>query len=85
MSTTIVTVGGIEMTTEDPSARSESYTNGSSIACPWCGVAHGDLWEHRLNDGDDLDVECGTCEKPFLLSLEITYDYTAKRLVPVKS
>lgn len=47
--------------------------------CPWCGYEIGDLWKYSLDDGEDTETECPSCEKKINISLAISYDYTIKR------
>jgi len=60
----------------------DTTDDGGIIPCPWCGASHGDLFEHRLGDGDTVTVDCDGCGKQFELSCAITVDYHASREVP---
>lgn len=43
--------------------------------CPWCDFEQDELWEYDLDDGDDVDSECGSCGKGINIRLSISYDY----------
>lgn len=60
----------------------EVSTTTDAVACPWCGKPMRDLWEAGPvgeSEYDDAPVECGSCDKPFLLSRSITVTHTARR------
>lgn len=61
----------------------DTYNEGSSerIACPWCGEMKTDLWDYNWGSREEIEVECGYCDKPFLLSRIVSVDYTARRVV----
>ena len=63
-------------TCNDPEPERE--THGSDPVCPLCGAATiygGDL---RMEDGDEATVDCGRCEKPFVVRLVVSYDYYSR-------
>lgn len=64
--------------TRDESA--ETHSDGDTIACPWCGYPHRNLWDHHLDDGATTTVECGECGRSFMLRCYVSVDYTARRL-----
>ena len=64
------------------SADHDTTDDAGTIACPWCGHPHSDLWEHQLGDGDATTIECEECEEEWELSCEVTTSYTGSREVP---
>jgi hypothetical protein len=46
------------------------------VACPHCGMLHRDLWDHRMEDEQIVEVECD-CGKTFLLKCSISVEYSA--------
>lgn len=60
-----------------------THNEGSSeqIKCPWCGEMNRDLWDHGWGHREELETECGHCDKPILLSRVVSVDYTARRIV----
>ena len=56
----------------------ETTDSGDSIACPHCGTIHRDLWDHEWGNNEDIETECGECERPFTLSRRVRVDYTAR-------
>ena len=52
-----------------------------SLECPFCGAEDedcvSDVWEYDA--GEDYEVECGSCEKEFILSGEATIDWSASK------
>ena len=49
------------------------------IVCPYCGYEFRDSWE--FNDTEHgQKVECQSCGKDFLLYVEVTVDYTTKKI-----
>lgn len=55
----------------------KTYSDSDEIACPHCGQMITGLWEY----GDDewIETECGWCEKPIMITIRITYHYTATK------
>lgn len=47
----------------------------SHITCPHCGWSDEASWEYGMNDGDTIDIECGSCEKPIRVTCSISVDY----------
>lgn len=55
-------------------------SDGDAIACPHCGAPNGDLWDHDFRRSEDIEIECGTCAAPVLLSRHVSITYTARAL-----
>ncbi len=52
------------------------------IICPHCGFEHTDSYESMSaepRDGDKHNTECGSCEKPFMVRLNVTYDWDSRK------
>lgn len=52
----------------------------TDIKCPYCGAEDdacvSDLWEV---EGDDNELECGSCEKQIIVNAQVSVTYDAKR------
>lgn len=56
-------------------------SDDDEIVCGKCGeVAHTDLWELGLNDGDVIEEECGMCGAPMLITANISITYDAQMI-----
>lgn len=50
------------------------------ITCPYCGFQDEDSWELACGDEcEDIECDCGLCEKPFLASRHISVTYSTKK------
>jgi uncharacterized Zn-finger protein len=49
--------------------------------CPYCGELYEDAWEIDcgMSDDQEVEVDCPGCEKPFLVTRDITVRYTTKK------
>jgi len=57
----------------------ETYSDGDQIECPSCGGTITDLCDYDWFGGtEQIDVECGHCEKPFYLFRRVDVLYTAR-------
>ena len=50
-----------------------------SPVCPHCGKAMPDAWELDMSDGDEIEIECGNCDKPMNIECRITVEYTTSK------
>lgn len=48
--------------------------------CPHCGKEYGDAWELGMHDGDQETVDCGHCEKGFVVECEVSVTYSTRPL-----
>lgn len=52
----------------------------TDIKCPYCGAEDdaciSDIWEI---EGDDNELECGSCEKEIIVNAQVTINYEVKR------
>ena len=50
--------------------------------CPYCGHKEPDAWEIDFGPGLDGDTEtqCGSCEKEYFVSRNVTIDYSTKKI-----
>lgn len=59
--------------------KDDIVNDGDEIVCGKCGeVAHTDLWEFNLNDGDVIEEECGECGAPMLITASLSVVYRAQ-------
>ena len=49
-----------------------------NITCPYCGYEDLDSWEVDCEDGEEVEQECGSCEKEFYATRSITVDYSTR-------
>lgn len=56
----------------------ECSYNASPI-CPHCGYEMQDAWELGLDDGDDMEAECGRCGKKYRVTLYISVKYSTEK------
>lgn len=49
------------------------------ITCPHCGYEDYDSWEFEGDDGEEIEQECGSCEKEFYATRSITVDYSTRK------
>ena len=61
----------IELTSE----YDHKYTH--EPVCPHCGYVHRDSWEWH---GDDGEYDCGSCEKPFSYSRQVSITYSTSKI-----
>ena len=77
--------------TPDPPGRSSSdllyllnrnfkKTYCEDIKCPYCGWIDRDSWEHRMNDGDEIEIDCGKCEKTFRVNCSVSRTYESSEI-----
>lgn len=63
--------------------RKQEWENEQSakenITCPWCGYEDTDSWEFDAEY--DVDYECPSCGKPFILERIVEVTYTSKRRI----
>lgn len=52
------------------------------ITCPYCGHEDQDSWEFGGHQEEPLEVECGVCERPFVVTMYIQVTYTSE---PIKA
>lgn len=50
--------------------------------CPYCRAVLGDAWEYNGGDEGSFDVECGDCERPFIVERHISVKYSTKPKEP---
>ncbi len=60
-----------------------SKYNEGSIKCPYCGYELDDSWEYTENDCGEK-IECGECEKEFILESVSTTIHYATEKTPCK-
>lgn len=52
----------------------------SEITCPYCGWKDRDSWDYSWGYGsEELGIECGKCEKEFIVYRDITVDYSSRK------
>ncbi len=57
----------------------ETHSDGDGIACPHCGKVMRDLWDYGWSHCDeDVEVDCGWCEKPITLIRVVSVDYRCR-------
>ena len=54
------------------------YTD--EITCPHCGYEFGDSWEYGGDREDIGELDCGSCEKKFIATRNITVDYSTSKV-----
>ena len=55
--------------------------------CPHCGAEDQDWWDglgHK-HDGDDWEVDCAWCDKQYIATMHITYDFSTVKPEPKAS
>lgn len=60
---------------EHPSGREQSHMN--LITCPYCGHEDQDSWEFGGRQEEPLEVECGECERAFIVTMYVEVTYTS--------
>ena len=67
-----------------PALGSESFDTAHRDApiCPHCGHAQRDAWEINFGPGieGDTEIDCGECEKTFMVSRHSTITYSTQKL-----
>jgi hypothetical protein len=48
------------------------------ITCPYCGHEDQDSWEFGGRQEEPLEVECGECMRPFVVTMYVEVTYTSK-------
>ena len=48
------------------------------ITCPYCGWENQDSWEFGGRQEEPLDVECGECERSFVVTMYVEVSYTSR-------
>jgi hypothetical protein len=50
-------------------------------ACPYCGYEDIDWWDGHgfRNDGDEVPMTCGHCEKDYMCLFNVTTSFTSYR------
>lgn len=56
------------------------YTRDAT--CPYCGYENRDSWELHLDSGHEIEVDCGKCEKTYLVSCDIDITYCSHKKEP---
>jgi len=46
------------------------------ITCPYCGYEFSDSWEYNDSNGNQIEVDCGECEKTFDMIVNVSVDYS---------
>ncbi len=54
------------------------YQYSTEPVCPHCGADVRDSWELFKGMEETVEHECGSCEKPFSITREVTFHYSAK-------
>ena len=52
-------------------------TSKENIICPYCGWVEKDSWEYDIND---IEYECPNCENISTLWVEISVEYTTRKI-----
>lgn len=52
-----------------------TLSDADTLACPWCGYEHTDLWEWNLEDEKTSDLECEQCEQPIRVTMRVSVSY----------
>lgn len=49
--------------------------------CPYCGFEDYDWWDGTtlLSDGDSETVKCDRCERKYIITIGISYDFTTEK------
>lgn len=51
-----------------------------NVVCPHCGYEDADWFEgYDITDGSVENHECGDCGKPFILSVDVTVQFTTEK------
>lgn len=65
---------------EEDADATETYNDGDRLACPWCGEVRRDLWDYDWGSREEIEIECGFCDKPVILSRREDVSYSARRV-----
>ena len=49
------------------------------VMCPHCGYILRDLWDHEWGTREEVETDCGSCEKPIIIRRNVTVDYSAEK------
>ena len=52
----------------------------SNIVCPWCGRIDQDSWDHHIDDGESIEIECETCLNLFNATMTMTIEYSTEKI-----
>ena len=53
------------------------YKNQQEITCPFCGWKNRNSWLTELDDDEEDEMDCGRCEKPFLVTCHIKRTFSS--------
>lgn len=53
-------------------------TGGAGARCPWCGALSSCAGWSERNEGETFVVECDGCGRAFLVSYELSPDFTVE-------
>jgi len=58
------------------------HSNETEIKCPYCNYVFSDSWDYDFEDydGDEIEIECGSCEKEFAVTRNITISYDCYKI-----
>lgn len=51
-----------------------------AIRCPYCGESEDNSWEADGDGGDEIDRECGSCDKSFTYTRNVSVTYDTFRI-----
>lgn len=51
---------------------------GDEPTCPHCGEAESSMWELDLGDGEEAEIDCSSCGKPFVAGAFVSVTYTTE-------
>lgn len=60
---------------EHPEGRERPHTD--FITCPYCGYENQDSWEFVGRQEEPLEVDCGVCDRPFIVTMYVEVTYTS--------
>lgn len=60
--------------------------NNESPICPHCGHKQRDAWEIDFGPGmeGETEITCGSCERDYIVSREVTVYYSTRKLLEPK-
>ena len=55
------------------------------IVCPHCGYKFSNSYEFGMDsDGEEQEIDCGRCEKPFIAMINISVTYSSRTIPPMQ-
>ena len=57
-----------------------NHDHAPHIICPHCGYEWQGGWELGLRDGENEEMECRKCDKPFRVTMHVAVSYSTEGL-----